>query len=850
MRHASALLLFFLVLVCATSPEVFAARPYTASDYLDSFEKAKAPAEQESAESLPSQTTYEGVAPQDSEATSVPGKPKATTLPGGQVKISGSYRLAGGIDNDFILNDSNANQNMYYLQGPNSRYISGERLNNTFDPAIYSQHVVNIDFSPSQEVGIHMQVVNDPWSWVGTTGEQVQLRPDVSAVANSRYNLKYIGANNSTIGEVYRTSDGDRINFPQIKIHDGQTTRTHVEGLDALLSPDGDKRGVGMEISQLQIDYEYRPIRKLWVDYKKEEWQTRFFALADENQALSSDDLLGLSNHKDYWEPSPWIYQYRPIQHFTDAAGVETIKRGYYSDNLAVQARDSQGNRLVLLRGISLGAHSDDAWFAATVAAPFTPWDKHYFDADNIPGAVRAKRFMNDRWMLGGTYGFRLGRVDERIADKSQVFAVDTSYQITEDIALKGETAFSSRQKDQLETGSFQGESDGNAVKALVERSLDRPDEGHTDMGFSYAHMTKRFESPLSRYTSTRNDKFWGNHIQFFEKPDVEPFRIGDGLDTNRFVFRFNWSEKRHKDKFYNLFDVRNVHRTSDTRYLETVWREEMTYKINDRLTAKGLLRWRDLPKTTANIEPSLTSFYFPLGDVDPTDFTIRNTAVRRGQNADQFTASAGLQAVVNPRWTAEGIVELTNAVPDFPRGLLSDVFKDANDRIDGILNDRMKVFLYGQSALGGAPPYPYFHIVKGRLINQRTDNLKLILHATSNGYKPAGGIDDNITHMGLSASYDYSKKWSFFADYTVSWIYDVPKLIASNYAAQDYGAHHNVYLSMDYRLNSATVFRAEYGVFGLGANSPYDNPYTSTTFSLPTIDTEHLLRFSLDGQF
>ncbi|MBI2095682.1 MAG: hypothetical protein HYT89_05900 [Candidatus Omnitrophica bacterium] len=867
MKRGVLFVFFFLAVSALAGADAHAAtsRSQAAADFLDDYEKtageetppagelteesAGEPAEAPAEEALPVSDAAE---PSWEPSQGAPSpRSEATTLPGGQVTMSGSYRMAAGVGGgDFILNRSNANQNMHDLQGPSYRYISGERLNNTFDPAIYSQHVVNVDFAPAGEVNIHTQVVNDPWSWVGTTGEQVQLRPTVNTTSTIRYNLKYIGAYNSTIGEVYRTRDGDRVNFPQIEVHDGQTARTDIQGLDAFLSPDGDSIGHTVNVPQLEIDYEYRPIRKLWVDVEKEQWKMRFFALADEDQALTTDDLLGLSNHKDYWEPSPWLYQYRPIQHFNEVGSIQSVKPGYYSDNLAVQARDSKGNRLVLLRGASAQTHSDRTSLEATVAAPFTPWDKHYFDADNVPGVVRLKHLVNDQWMLGGTYGFRIGRVDEKIADTAQVVAVDTHYQIAENVGVKGEMAASARDRDELSLGSFQTENDGSAFKAVVETAFDHPEEGRTDVELSYAQMGRHFESPLSRYLSTRDDKFWGNHIRFFEKPDVEPFRIGDGLDKNRMVFHMRWKEKRFKDKFYNLFDVRNVHKTHNTAYVETVWREEMTYKINDKLTAKGLFRWRDLPRTTPDVEPSLTSFYFPLDDVDPSDFTIRNTAVKADQNADQLTYSAGLQYVHNPQWTAEGIFERTNAIPDFPRGLLNDVFKDANERVDGILYDRMKVFLYGQDSLKAAPPYPYFNIIKGRLIHQPLDKLKFILHATHNGYKPAGGLDDNIRHAGLSASYDHSQKISFFADYTVSRIQDVPELIASGYTVSDYLTHHNVYFSMDYRVNAAAVFRAEYGVFGLGANSPYDNPYSSTTFSLPTIDTEHLLRLSFEGQF
>ena len=103
------------------------------------------------------------------------------------VKMSGSYRLAAGVGNDFILNDSNSD-----LQERNFRYVFGERLNNTFDPAVYDKFLLNVDFSPADPVNFYTQFVADPWSWVGTTGEQIQ-KSDIGT-EHIRYNLKYFVA--------------------------------------------------------------------------------------------------------------------------------------------------------------------------------------------------------------------------------------------------------------------------------------------------------------------------------------------------------------------------------------------------------------------------------------------------------------------------------------------------------------------------------------------------------------------------------------------------------------------------------------------------------------------------------
>jgi hypothetical protein len=770
------------------------------------------------------------------------------TLPGGYFKMSGRYRLAAGATSQQLTwNDSNASRNLNYLQGPNFRYIFGDRLNNTYDPGIYSQYLLNLDFLPSDKVNFYTQIVNDPWSYVGTTGDIVR-NTDVDDSVKLRYNLKYFGAMDSTIGEVYRASDADRFNFPEIKASNGELKPTRVEGmLPGVLVPT-DHTIVNIPAHDLYL--EYRPVRKLWMDYTEDQWHGRVFALADETQALTSDDPLGLSNHKDYWQQSPWLYQYRPIQYFTDVDLVNSIKRGYYSDDLSYTARDSEGNRLVLLRGAAFEGNFGETYLAGTVAAPITPWDGDYWDADNVPGAFRLKHQVTDRLMLGGTYTFRTGFVDRETADVNEAVAVDAAYAAHETTTLKSEVAFSQRQHELTEAERYQKTNDGYAYKASLESKFEREGGEGTELQVSYTQMDRHFDPPLSRYVDTRDDSFWGNHISFLERPDLEPFRIGDGIDRDRVVLRAQWREKLFKERFQNLLDVRTVRRKVDDKFIETVVRDEPTYKITERLTARGLFRWRHLPKTTAGIEPSLTDLYFPKDDIDLVDFRVLNAAVAEDQDADQYTYSAGLQYVLSEQWTLEGIVERSNAVPDFPRGLLNDFTKSANDRVEGLLIDRITPFLYGQAAVNAVPPYDFYNIFKERLIFRPVDCWVLTLHAAQNGYRYAGGIDDNINHVGASIEFHYGKKWDFFADYTLSRQVDLPHYIDTNFTEENRDYHHNLYFSADYLVRPATKFRVEYGVFDLGATQTDRMPYSSTTLSLPTIDTEHLVRAYLTGDF
>lgn len=788
-------------------------------------------------------------------------KPATTTsagsaegvLPGGKIKMTGKYRLSGGATPSKLdFNNADANRNLFGLQGPTSAYVFGQDTLNTFDPEIYNQLLLNIDFSPADRINFYTQIVNDPWSLVGTTGEHKVLTDlPIGDVPSVRLNLKYWGNLDATIPETYRARDHYRFNFPSLSVNDSHTTAITLQGKD-------NEEKINILFPAMDIDYEYRPIRKMWVDLGDEDMKVRVFALADETQALTSDDPLGLSNHKDYWQPSPWLYQYVPLQRYEDVFGVQSISRGYYSDGLASYARDSEGNRLVLLKGASLEARNDGWTVQGTVAAPYTPWDENYFDHNNASAAVRIKKEVSERVTLGTTYTARKGYVDDKTTDEGQVGSVDIEYKINDASTVKGQFAGSFRESDLKQAIHEETDYEGYAYKLSLQSEYDHAKwDGHSATEFSFTHMDKDFEPLLSTYHSTRDDKFWGTHLRFEERPDIEPFRIGDGIDVNRFVFRFHWKEKLFKERFYNLFDARNVHKAHNTAYVETVIRDEVTYKINSQLTAKGLFRWRGLPRTTPGIEPGLTAFYFPKDDVDQNDFFIRNTAVEGGKRADQFTYSVGLQYEINPRWAVEGIGERTNLIPDFPRGLLVDFSRDPNERVEALQIERMVPFLYGQNALKAVPPYPYYNIFKERIIYRPAEDLKFVLHATQNTYKFATGIDDNITHVGLSAEFKLSKKLSLFSDYTYSRQSAVHELVALNGPTGDYNGvpveykgHHNFYVSGDYQINPETIFRMEYGVFGLGSISDAYDPYSVSTFYLPTVDTEHLFRAYLIGEF
>ncbi|MCG3176537.1 MAG: hypothetical protein MOGMAGMI_01495 [Candidatus Omnitrophica bacterium] len=759
-----------------------------------------------------------------------------------RVRVSGSWRVAAGVNSrEVIWNESNAD-----LQERNFRFIFGEDLANTYDPGIYSRALVNVEADLTDQWGLYAQAVADPWSVVGTTGEQV-LRSDIGG-ETLRYNLKYFGAFNGVLNETFRTDNGDAVTFPLIEVEDGRTVPTVVRGFNDF---NPGTNGIPFSVPEHEIDYEFRPLRKLWIDHRRDDWHARFFALADESQALTTDDPLGLSNHRDYWQQSPWLYQYEPVRHFSDGS----IKRGYYSDTLSFLARDSDGNRLVLLRGVSVEADLGRTYVAGTVASPYTPWDEDYLSGDNVPAAVRIKHYATEDLLVGGTYTFRSGLVNESVADLWQAGGVDAAYRGFKDTTLTAQMAVSNRQREINTDDRLRADSEGLAYHLGVERRFDRGGgrKGEGDEGslrVTFTQMDREFQTPLSRYSNTRDDRYWGKYLSFDKlPPDLEPFRLGDGVDHNRTVVRVQWREKLFMERFENLFDARQVNRTDGYGRVETVVRDEVTWRWTDRLVQKGLVRWQGLPRTDSDTEPFISSFYF-LGEEDPSELAFQNAAIDEGLDPSRWTFSTGLQYLLNDRWTLEGTVERSNDIPDFPRGLLNSTFRDANRRVDGILIERLTSFLYGQEHLGAVPPYDHFTIWRQKAVWRPDPKLRVIFHAAQNSYRLAGPIDDNLNHAGVSIGLDPHERLQLFFDYTRSRMIDVARLISSGYADRDDTAHNNFYASCDWRLNARAVLRAEYGVFGLGSRASLVTPYSTGGFSLPVLDTEHLLRLSLSGDF
>ena len=770
-----------------------------------------------------------------------------------RTKVSGKYRLAfgGGRSRTFSFNDSNSD-----FQDRDSNYLFGERLNNTFDHEIYSQYQLDIEADINAHTDFYAQFVADPWSYVGVTRE-VEIR-DQASTDTLRTQLKYWGPNNSTIPERFRTPNRDLLDLSRAEAKNGEVAPFSTFGFSF---PFFQRQ---FNIPALDIDYEFRPLRKIWTDYNIADWKIRVFGLADQNQVMTTDDPLGLSNSKDYWEDSPWLSQWQPIEVMHDGTTSSTaIRRGHYDNAEAFIAKDSHGNYLTLLRGVAVEGQVGPTYLGAMVASRFGLWDE-YHEVDNIPGVVRLKHQLTPDLMIGGLYGFRLGMIDREPDAKTHIYSVDTQYDLNETDYLYSQYAYSTHEIDRR--SSFPSDHQGSAFRAGFVSEPENFIIPNTKLHGDFAWMDTKFQPVLSRYNALADDEYWSRQITFAKTPpDIEPFRLGTGLDRGRYVGRLRALTEFEEEGLTHLFDARHVRDPDDNSYIETVLRSELDYQVVPEIMVKTFARWHHLPGTESDVEPYMP--FFEAGSPlrlqvdDPALDTIEleNVNIDQGLDPSRQTFGVGVEYQPWQQWTFDASYSRTNDIPEFPRGLMFDEFLDAviadpND--PNIKLDVVQPFLFGQYVFD-LPPYDYFSIIKERVVYKHTPDLKFIFHAAQNSYKLWGPVDENVNHQGVSMDYQITDKWAFFMDYTHSVVADIPHLIAtldSPTPELTYKDHHNIYAALTYQINASTLLNMEYGVYGNtlyeGSQAIPTNPFAISTLNLPTIDTEHLFRLSLEGEF
>jgi len=661
--------------------------------------------------------------------------------------------------------------------------------------------------------------------------------------------LKYWSADHRTINETYRSTKGNIVEIKQIKVADGKTT--------SIYAPVGlkDWGSTFNNIEPMEINRDYRPIRKFWVDYKQEDYSLKVFPISDTFEALVSDDPLMLSDKHEYWEESPWLDQYEPSRIF-DATG-QPLKKGRWIRTLSFFTKDSSDDyphRLTFLRGATFKLNPGNYSLETTVATPMSLWDD-YENSNSVHEAARLKIPLTNDLQWGFTQTSKMGVNGGSFEAFDEMGATDLIYKLSQYDTISAEVATS--YTDVAEAKGIHTIYQGPAAKlAWIYDASSK--KGDWDIprppyyngiyaGEIYAvHMDADFFPGLSNYRYTRrDDPFFGRNIIFDKIAEIDrPLIWGDGVDRGRDVWGFRLAVKAMDERLDNDLKFRNVHH-DDGSYVESVVRNELTYKATDRLTTKLLGYYQNLPKTQAGYDPILfaKTMYSYSDYLSDQDVHPQNAAI--DADDDPSVGAFGLGAkydLIQELVALEGVYERTNDIGDFPRSLFNNTFVTTEYQ-DGQLLDKVVPLVYDQQFFG-LPPYKYYSIGKAKLIYTPTARWECILGYTYNENKHATGLDDNINHASLELTYLPNDKLTFWFKYIYSKLIDIYKQNA--YQSDDfYDPHHNFFFGTEYKFNKDESFSLLYGEF-----VAYDDPNQQANWTLSTLDTQHLFRMFYRRKF
>jgi len=761
-------------------------------------------------------------------------------------KVTGEYRIALGFTNDDVI-WKDANADYHNMPGDTSwRYIFGQNRHNTYDKGIYSRLKINVENYITDTLSSYNEIVIDPWTFVGKNRVYVPG----SGGDNVQMDLKYWSNVSKTINETYRTENGDIVNVQEIKVHDGKTSPERFTGL----SDWGSNR---FSISEMDINRQYVPVRKSWIEYKDEPYHAKAFFMSSQDEALTSDDPMRLSNNKVWWEESPWLDRYEPSRVF-NRAGVsapaefnrtrEPLKKGQWVRNLSFVARDSDDQRLTFLRGVSLDANFDSGTSVNIVAAsPRNLWDR-YEQGSSVPAAVRIKQSpVAGNLSLGALYTSKTGMRHNSIEAMNNLLALDGAYLISPNIELLAEGAVSFM--DVEEAIGYENEYKGYAGMVGFKNQGSLPITGGStdryELDASFAHMDDTFFPGLSNYRFTRKEFEFAKHIYFDDmNPENEAIKMGDGMDVARNAFKVTAKGELPDNNIDARFDFRTVH-SDDWDFIEHAYRLEGKYQPTSKLTLKGLGYYLYLPKTVNGIDPlinaknSYTAFtdYFAYEDV-----WLENSIIEAGSDPSIGAFSGGLKYDFTNYFSGSGIFEFTNDPKDWPRGLLNNVYVTDEYR-DGVIWDQIVPFLYDQSVFG-VPPYTYYGIYKARFEYFPFDPLKIVLNYVYNENKYAMAIDENSTHQGIEIEYKLTNRMTLGLLYQYTRQNDIYKEFVLR-TGDEYVGHHNIFASLDYDLNENQHLTVMFGEF-VGGSYAYPEEHSS----LAALDTQHIVRVAYSGDW
>lgn len=821
--------------------------------------KEKPILQRESKKAKVGQLTREAIINKALEGIQKPAQKKAAPL-----KITGETQMRLGMASQ----DTYWKRSNWDLNEKNFRVTSNtalDRRENTFDPRIYDRLQLCFDSDKKEGLGFHSNITVDPWSFTGR-GTKITASSDFGDTADIE--LKYWSNTGYAINETVNSNLlGNSFSIPEIKV---EKERTKAFDISGAFTPNDT-----FHIPEVKIHREFQPIREFWFDYKQEGLKLRLFPIAYENQALTFDDPLKLSNNHIWWEDSPWIHSWRHGVFNSGASPVDFTK-GFWDNTLSFFTRDSEGKRLTALRGFSFEfSPQEETSISTSVATPKGLW-QDYSDADNFLSAARFKQRLPGNALLGVTATTRTGyNLDDsnKLDAWDYTLGTDLGYEITEGIKASFEVARSQAKYD-LTSAQFKTEARGNAYhisilgrfprKAILdtENGYDgiQPEESEssfTKFRLFAARMDDSFDAPLSSYVETRDDEYWSRHLHFRQPfkyyyqgegqmlawDDIKSYKIGNGIDIGRSAIGLRVESLLWDKRIDNFFDVRNVH-SADGKFVENVSREELTWNINERLASKVLGIYHRLPKTKGGFDP------FIFDSRSRRFFT--NTSIEDGKNPSVTTGSLGLEYKFFEWLSFNGIWEYTNDISlgydNFPRGILNTgnrgfIFFENDNRYRDVLNSLFSQQFFPQ------PPYPYYNIFKTGLKFNPIDKLELYLDYTRNPYEKAGQVDDNMNHIGFEAVYNPTQKFALFFKYTYSQWQDLDSI---SQGITKVTGHNNLFTELIYRKSDNEDFTLQYGE---ASRNPYmggvlDIGWDPYGGSLRTIDTAHIIRLYYRRKF
>ena len=782
------------------------------------------------------------------------------------IKVSGEAQLRLGLESgNFLWKRAN-----WDLNEKNFRVISNtafDRRENTFDPRIYDRFRVQLDSPDKEGFGFHSNIVADPWSYTGKS-DKITVTSAFGDAAEVQ--LKTWGNTGYTVNEIVDTNRfGNSFALPEMKVRsNSQVDPFTIKGA---FSPNDT-----FNFPAIKIYQEFQPIREFWMDYNQENLKVRLFPIAYENQALTFDDPLKLSNNRIWWEDSPWIRDWKSGIFNSGVTPTVDFTKGYWDKTLSFFTRDSEGQRLTSLRGLSVDFNpSENTSLVSSIATPKTLW-QDYSEINNVMSATRFKHLLADKFDIGITYTARLGINTEahKTDAKNFVGATDLSYEVAEGLTANLELARSQSNYD-LTTSQFETDKTGNAYyfslvgryprEKIIETKYgydgiqpEDKDRFFSKFRFFFSRMDESFDQPLSSYVETRDDEFWGRHIHFRQPfkyyyqgegqmlswDDIKNFRIGNGIDIGRTTTGLRVESQLWDKRVDNLLDVRNV-RTPEGKFVENVVREELTWQVNDKLTSKLLGIYNKLPQTKAGTDP----FIFNTS----TGRYYDNVLIQDDTDPSLKTGSLGMEYAFFDWLSLNGIWEYTNdyslGYDNFPRGIFNDgslysIYYENGNKYRNIGN-----FLYYQQFFP-TPPYPYYNIIKSGLDFTLSRQWNFYLDYTRNPFEKAGQVDDNMNHVGLELVYTPTPKFSAMLKYTYSRWQDIDHLISSGKTKLT--PHYNVFLEFIYRRSKYEDLTFQYGE---ASRNPYmggvlDIGWDPYGGSLKTIDTAHIFRLYYRRKF